>query len=343
MSDNKNTSEEIDLIKLFSLIGNGIKNFFKGIFNFLKLLVHNLILGLVFIRKNIIVIGVTTAIGGALGYYKDLKSEIYYESSMLTVLNFESGQEMYNQIRYINTLIHKEDVDQIAKIFSITNDKASSLSGFRIAPYDKQKNGLRMYDKFLYANDTLVTNKYDFPGFLKRVKDPDYRNQEITAFAKDQTVFVKLNQGFINLVETDYFKNVLKLKKEELSLKENAFKKNLAGLDSIRIRNNKVAILNAKKEGVSNYTNIDVSKQHSKEELSMFEELNNNLKMLGHVNTQKIEENEIISIISEFTVGEISEGLINNRGLKYGLFGFIVSLLALLGLKFNTYLKNYNK
>ena len=65
--DQNREEQEVDLVPVFVWIGNGIKNFFKGIGAFFKAIGHAIILFLVFLQRNIILIGAFLIAGLALG------------------------------------------------------------------------------------------------------------------------------------------------------------------------------------------------------------------------------------------------------------------------------------
>ena len=78
MADNNNMqqNEEVDLGKLFQVIGKGFKNLFNSIGSFLKAILHYIILTLIFFKKNVIVIGGATILGFISGYLLEMNKPI---------------------------------------------------------------------------------------------------------------------------------------------------------------------------------------------------------------------------------------------------------------------------
>ena len=107
MSENiKNTSntqeEEIDLGKLFVLIGKGFSKLFKAIGNFLLGIKRLLIRFAVFIKKNLILVAAVTILGLSFGLYKDITAEPKFEASMVVNTNYSSKEQLYYEVVAIN-------------------------------------------------------------------------------------------------------------------------------------------------------------------------------------------------------------------------------------------------
>ncbi|MEN8856686.1 MAG: hypothetical protein ABF260_01280, partial [Flavobacteriaceae bacterium] len=101
MSTNQKTNEEeVDLGSLFIIIGNGFKKLFNFIGSVFKGLFHFLISILIFLKDNIVKIGIAAFIGFAIGVFLQVKSADKYESQMLVQPNFKSANQLYNNISY---------------------------------------------------------------------------------------------------------------------------------------------------------------------------------------------------------------------------------------------------
>ena len=78
-----NKEEEIDLGSLFVIIGNGFKKFFRSIGRIFTGIFHFFIQILLFIKGNIIKLGISTMVGAAFGGYLEIESETIYGSDMI--------------------------------------------------------------------------------------------------------------------------------------------------------------------------------------------------------------------------------------------------------------------
>lgn len=111
--------QEIDLDQLSKRIGNKIQSFIDWIFD-----------GILFIRKNIIVIGILIIIGAALGFYMDSKTKIY-DHQVIVTPNFGSTDYLYSKIGLINAKIKEGDSTFLA---SIGIKEARKFSKIEIEP-----------------------------------------------------------------------------------------------------------------------------------------------------------------------------------------------------------------
>ncbi len=344
MSDNmQSPSEEVDLGKLFTIIGNGIKNIFKGILNFFKEILHYLTLGLIFFKKNAIILAIATLLGGIVGYVIDMNKEKIYSSKMILETNFGSGHQLYSQNNYLNTLIAKEDLNTLSKIFNISNAESKSLTSFQVVPYELDKNILKEYDSYIQNTDTIYTKGFTIEDFAKRKKEPDFRLQLVTAQAKTQDVFNKLSNGIVSLIENTHYRSLLEAQKEDLEVRKTVLEKNLKVIDSIRKRYERVALLRAEKS-TSGGTNISLAEQNEgNKDIDLFKESKAILSMLRQVERERVSNGYISSIVSDFSLGKTNNNILSKKWFRYALLGFVLSIFGIIAIKLNTYLNNYQK
>ena len=101
MSDKENKSpvtikeEEIDLGKLFSLIGNAFSNLFKFIGKLLKGVFHYIILLLIFIREHIVKLGIAIILGVSIGFVIDYIRPDKFSYDMIIEPNYESVHQTF--------------------------------------------------------------------------------------------------------------------------------------------------------------------------------------------------------------------------------------------------------
>ena len=110
--------QEIDLRQ----IGNGIKNFFKGI-------VNNIFDLIFFVKKKIIIIVGLFVVGVVLAFLLDPK---IYNHEISVIPNFGSNEYLYQKIEQIDTKLREED-DSFFKELGIKNPK--DVVGIEIEAY----------------------------------------------------------------------------------------------------------------------------------------------------------------------------------------------------------------
>lgn len=101
MNNNSNTTnsedQEIDLSQVSKKIGNMFQSFLDWIFD-----------GILFFKRNIIIISILFVIGAGLGFYID-KSEKVYSNQVIVIPNFESVDYLYAKVELLNAKIRERD------------------------------------------------------------------------------------------------------------------------------------------------------------------------------------------------------------------------------------------
>ena len=337
-----NPQEEIDLGSLFSQLGKmfkGISDSFKGLFTSSF---HYSILFLLFLKKNIIVLGIASLIGGVLGFVLQEQKEVTFNSQMLVETNYLSANRLYNQIDYINNLIVEEDSLKIAKIFNISPAEAAKLTGFTIEAPEPLKQSLLKYDAYMKETDTIYTRGFEFQDYKKRLSNKDLRHHMITVNGKAATGFEELETGIINLVENDYYRKMREAKLQDLHFAKQELETNIYQLDSLRKQYKTVALLQAKKEVKSADVNFSsASRREQNFDMDLYHMSIRLLEELEEINEKLIKHQEIIKIKSNFSRGIENNNLVSRDWFKYGVFGFLLAFFTLIGIKFNKYLNTY--
>ncbi|MEO9571753.1 MAG: hypothetical protein ABJH82_11860 [Polaribacter sp.] len=345
MSTNQpNNEEEVDLGSLFVIIGKGFSKFFNFIGSIFKGVFHFLITILLFIKKNIIKIGIAAIIGFASGVFIQVKSSDKYESEMLVKPNFESANQLYNNINYYNDLVKQKDTSGIQNTFKLSKPEAASLRKFTIEPIVNENDIINSYNDFILEVDTTTVKSYTFDEFKASFKDLDYKIHKIKVVAKKNNVFSKLDEVIISsVINNKYFKRVKVLTNEDLNRTDSIYRQNLAQLDSLRKVYMQVMIAEAKKQSTG--TSIDLGgEKRTTKELELFESNRKINLLLKEIAEDKSEKYEVINVISNFQpIGSEIKGVTKNKAFQLALLGSIGMIFILLLLKLNSYLNNYTK
>lgn len=119
VTDNKNPkTDEIDLGQLFYLMGRGFNSIFQG---FLRLFVY--------LKKNIIKIGILIVIGVVAGFVFNQFGTVRYKSEVILRPNFESKDYLNDVVQELQANINAKDTVFFNKI----GIDVSKLEGFRIS------------------------------------------------------------------------------------------------------------------------------------------------------------------------------------------------------------------
>ncbi|WP_405378509.1 hypothetical protein [Nonlabens sp. Asnod3-A02] len=171
---NNNQEQEVDLVPVFVWISNGFKNLFNAIGGFFKGLGHFLILFLIFIKNNIILLGILFVLGAGLGNYLSRQSKNIFTAQMRIQPNFGSAAQLISNLEYYNSLADQEDSVALAKEIGITPSEAAKLKSFEIEPDFNDTELLKEYDELARAADTMALDNFTFEGFKESKRDMDY-------------------------------------------------------------------------------------------------------------------------------------------------------------------------
>jgi hypothetical protein len=345
MSTNQNNhEEEVDLGSLFVIIGKGFSKIFNFIGNIFRGIFHGIISVLLFLRSNLLKIGVAALLGGALGFFIETKKVDAFESDLILEPNFKSTRQLYKNINYYNNLVIQADTMAIATAFNLDKLSAASLNEFRIEPVIVDSDIINAYDDLILSVDSLTIKSYDYFAFEASFTKYDYRFHKVTVSAKKNDIFKELGNVIISSVEKNAYFNRLKvLTNENLNRTDSLYRENLIEIDSLRKVYMQVMIAEADKQ--SNGTNIDLGGQNSTaKELELFavnKEINEDLQ---EISLEKATQYEVINVLSNFQpIGSKIKGVTNNYAFLLTGFGASCMILFLLLIKLNRYLNSYEK
>ena len=343
-TNHNNKEEEVDLGSLFKIIGKGFQNLFNFIGKIFKSIFHAFILILIFLKDNIVKIGIAATIGFAIGVFFQVQSTDKYESELLVKPNFNSATQLYNNISYYNDLVKQKDTLGIKNTFKLSKSEAASLKKFTIEPVVNENDIINSYNDFILDVDTTTVKSYTFDEFKASFSYLDYKIHRIKVIAEKNNVFTKLDEIILSsVVNNKYFKRVKELTNENLNRTDSIYRQNLAQLDSLRKVYMQVMVEEAKKQ--TNGTSIDLGgEKRTTKELELFESSRRINSDLKDIVTDKSEKYEVINVISNFQpIGSEIKGVTKNKAFQLSLLGALGMILILLLLKVNSYLNNYKK
>ncbi|GLB48147.1 hypothetical protein [Neptunitalea lumnitzerae] len=349
MSDQTNkqnhNADEIDIIQFFSYLGRGIKNFFKAIGNFFQWIFHVFILLLILIRTNLVYFIAALVVGLVAGFSLDYMRKPVYVSQMVVEPNYNSAQQLYNQVAFFNELAISKDSVALAKELKIDAKQAGKIVGVEIEPYITEKQKLFLYDEFIKELDTLTRNSFDYEMYSNSFNDLDAAYHIISVRAKDNNIAKSIEKPIVASVsETPYFKGQELTSNLNRALQDTILRKQLRDIDSLQDTYRKAMIAAASNTGSAS-TSISLDNKSSKiDETELFKYINEIKRNLVDLNIEKATEQATLNIISEFPdKGLKVQKLRKSMKVVLPIFLIIVVFVVLLLGKLNTYLKTYNK
>lgn len=288
--------QEIDLSQLSKKIGGIIQSFVDWLFD-----------GILFIRKNIAVIGVLFIIGAGLGFYLDMKTKIY-DHEVIVTPNFGSTDYLYSKIFLIDSKI-KEGDSVFLKKLGIKNP--NRFTRIEIEP---------IIDVYGFINNSdqnfellkLMAEDGDLKKIVKEnMTSKNYKYHLISYTTKEKSDEKSTLNPILNyLNDSDFYK---KIQKEHLN--------NIA----VKIKENDSII--AQINGVMNQFSKAVNSNQKSDKLVYYNDntqLNEVLKTKeGLINDQGAKRIELV--ISDKVIKEISTTLnVENSKFSYGKKKFIL-------------------
>ncbi|MCL6266657.1 hypothetical protein [Flagellimonas myxillae] len=342
---NNGTSDEIDLGQLFQMIGRAFERFFNFIGSILKGVFHLVILLLIFIQKNIIVLAIAVIVGAVAGYFLDKNLPEKYVSKMVVEPNFNSVQQLYNNIDFYNDLAKAQDSTTLATALNITEYEAGSVKEIFVDSYSDENQKIALFDDFIKDLDTTTIKTIDFDNYLDNFNSLDARFHQISVVSTDNKVAKKMQPAIIASISVnDYFKLQKKINDENLDLQEDIYMHQLAEIDSLQSLYRTVLIKEADKPMQGTNINLAENGESQNKELALIQEREVLKERLVRLNRERANKSEILNIISDFpTRGVELKGLWNRYLFLFPLVLVLLVVGVLWGLQLNNYLRNYGK
>src|SRR5690606_28984523 len=340
---NNTSSEEIDLGQLFQLIGNAFKKLFQFIGNIFKGIFHILILFLLFLQKHFIKFVIVAAVGLALGIYLDKVSEPIYVSTMVVEPNFNSVQQLYNNINFYNELAEAADSVALAEVLEISAHEASFIKKFQVESYSDENQKVQLFDKFVRSLDSTTKKAIDMEKYLKNFNSLDARFHTITVRATNNMVAKKIQIPIIaSISRNDYFQLQQSINDKNIALQDSLYKKQLMEVDSLQQLYKRVMVKEAERPMQGTSINLGEGGGLQNKELSLINRVDILKENLVLLNEERANKSSILNVISAFPRSGVEiKGLLNSYKfwLPIGFMG--IALVVLRWLDLNVYLKKY--
>ncbi|MFD0834743.1 hypothetical protein ACFQ0I_03120 [Mariniflexile aquimaris] len=337
-------SEEVDLGQLFKLIGNAFSRFFNFIGSIFKGIFSLIISFLLFIQKHFIKFAIAGVIGLAIGVYLDMIKETKYISTMVLEPNFQSVQQLYNNINFYDELAKAKDTSALAEALNITKKEALSIKSFEVESYSDENQKVKLFDEFIRSLDTTTQKTINMKAYLENFNSFDARFHTVSVVATNNNIAKKIQPSIINSISKNQYFNLQKnISDINIQLQDSLYKKQIVEIDSLQLLYKKVMLKEADKEMQG--TNISLGENGVKEnkELSLINKMEELKASLVRLNEERANKSSILNVISDFPNRGVQErGVLKSYKFLVPsiLIGSLLIFFSLLSI--NTYLKNYN-
>lgn len=338
-------SEEVDLGQLFRLIGNAFNKLFNFIGSIFTGIFNTIIMFLLFVKKHVILLGVACLVGLVIGTFLDFKKSPRYLSTMVIEPNFNSVQQLYNNVNFYNELAAARDSSALAQAFSISSIEATSIKGFKVESYSDENQKVQLFDKFVRSLDSTTQKAIDMEAYLKNFNSLDARFHSVSIITTDNGIAKRLQPSIINSIsENDYFTLQKEISDVNIELQNSIYNKQIAEIDSLQMLYKRVMLKEADRS-ISG-TNISLGENAGKDnkELALINKMDALKSSLVKLNEDRANKSSILNVISDFpNKGVKVKGLLNSNKFKVPVFLLSLVLLILALLSLNKYLVNYKK
>ncbi|WP_350286756.1 hypothetical protein [uncultured Croceitalea sp.] len=348
-SDNTQNSDEIDLGQLFQLIGRAFQKLFNFIGGIFRGIFHILILFLLFIQKNFVVLSIALVVGVIGGYVLDTIKTEKYVSRMVVEPNFNSVQQLYNNIDFYNDLAKAEDSIALAQALSISVGEAGTISVGEAASikeifvdsYSDENQKVKLFDEFIRELDTTTVKALDYESYLKNFNSMDARFHQISVISTDNKVAKKIQPAIVGSISTNgYFKLQKRINDENLQLQDSIIKNQLVEVDSLQKLYKTVLVKEADKPMQGTNINLAENGKSQNKELALIKEREVLKEQLVELNEEKANKSAILNVISDFpTRGVLLNGFWDSYKYVGPLAFLSLTLLVLFTIELNRYLK----
>lgn len=341
-----NSSDEIDLGQLFHLIGNAFKKLFNAIANIFKSLFGIFIVFLLFLQKHFLKFVIAGVIGLAIGIYLDIQKEPKFISTMVVEPNFNSVQQLYNNVNFYNELAIAQDSVALAEALEITQKEAFSIKKFNVESYSDENQKVLLFDKFVRSLDTTTQRAIDMEAYLKNFNSFDARFHNISVIATDNSIAKKIQPSIINSISrNDYFNLQKDISDINIKLQDSIYSKQITEIDSLQLLYKKVMLKEADKPMQG--TNISLGEagnSNNNKELSLINKMEELKEKLVELNEAKANKSSILNVISAFPrKGVEVKGLFKSYKFLIPLTFILFTMFILTLLSINSYLKGHKK
>ncbi|UOY08841.1 hypothetical protein L0P88_09860 [Muricauda sp. SCSIO 64092] len=341
---NKNTSDEIDLGQLFQLIGRG----FQKLFNFIGLIFsgifHAIITFLLFLQKNFVVLAITVIVGAVGGFLADSYKTPMYISKMVVEPNFNSVQQLYNNIDFYNDLAMARDSLTLSRALEISVSEATTIKKVFVDSYSDENQKIKLFDEFIRELDTTTVKALDYQRYLENFNSMDARFHQISIVSTDNSIAKKIQDAIVGSISAnDYFKLQKEINDENLDLQEKIYNQQLSEIDSLQQLYKRVLEKEADKPMQGTNINLAENGEAQNKELALVQERDILKNRLVSLNLERANKSAILNVISDFpTRGVRIKGIWRSYRFVLPILFLGIVLFVLLLVQLNTFLKKHS-
>ncbi len=340
------TNEEIDIIKIFNLIGNAIKSVFDFIISILEYIFKLFIIFSLFVKRNLRFLSVAFIIGLIGGGISDYFKESFYTSTMIVEPNFNINNQLIESIKLYGQLSKSKDSITLSGILGITPGEASKIERIRIKPVGYTNERIIAFNEFIKDADTSLINKITFQEYEKNTSVSEYKQYAIKVDAKDREIFRKIENKLAAIPVSNYIAHLQKVELDNLDKHLETINESYEKVEQLRADYKKLMLLEVDSDQTKPLTSgnnfyFGSEKLRPTNELELFKIEENYRAKIDKINIEKAKKVNIVNVISGFQ--EIGTRVKESYKIWYIIGALSIAVLFLLLKQFNNYLSQYEK
>ena len=342
-------NEEVDLGKLFVMIGNSFNRFFQFIFSVIKNLFFGFVWVVFFARKYIVTISIAIFFGLIVGFIIEETSDPVYKSTITVRQNYDTGENLYGSIEYYNGLLKDRDHKILAEVLGLSEESSMEVVSFDIEPVITNNDLLIMFDDYVEDLDSLARSKIDYNEYVNNINEYRHPFQQISIKSKTRANFNNVFKNIVkNILTNEFFVNEQKKDILELTEIKAALERSLIQSDSLQETYKRVLQMDSNRQSD---VGITFEGTYDNEKTREFDLFINDIKLrkdIVSVNRKLKDKENIIDLISS----KQDNGFVDHSKDLFGLplsiivfypvIFFILIFLVLLSKEFYTYIQKYN-
>ncbi|MEW7279400.1 hypothetical protein ABW636_12470 [Aquimarina sp. 2201CG1-2-11] len=345
METRQNTSDEVDLGQLFEQVGKALNKFFRSIEYFFKRIFNVIMLFLKFLRTHFLKFILATIIGAIFGAYLDSKSLPIYRSSMIIEPNFNSAQQLYNNIEFYNQLAKQEETKALAEAFMISDEEAKHIKNIRIESFSDQTQRIKQFSEFISELDSISQKQVDYKDYLENFNNINAKFHKIEIEASNPEIARKCQKTIVTSIEyNEYFTLQKEINDRNIAVKDSIIiqqQKEIMGLQEFY---KKLKILEAQKpDGRTTSISLAENQTENAVEIELLRQARELKDEKVEINNEKANTKNTINVISEFPFrGALVNDFLRKKIIVMPLVLIVLLFFILALIELNKFIINYN-
>ncbi|WP_051473713.1 hypothetical protein [Aquimarina macrocephali] len=264
---------------------------------------------------------------------------------MIIEPNFNSVQQLYNNIEFYNQLAKQKENKALAEALQISETEALYIKKVSIESFSDQTQRIKQFSQFISELDSISQRKVDYEDYLENFNNINAKFHKIEIEAISSVVAKRCQKAIVTSIENnEYFRLQKEINDRNIALKDSVIDKQQEEINDLQVFYKKIKIIEAQKPDGT--TSINLA-ENQPDQISEIELLNQARKLKDEkieLNNEKANTKNTINIISEFpNKGALVNDFLKKKVVILPIVSITVLFLALILILLNKYLMNYSK